>query len=60
MDMINGCPTNNSHALTDLMTQPIELLSCHPALFEQGSLHQSDIVRQYISHNDMNLYKAQL
>ena len=59
LEIINSCMPNNALALMNLMVQPVESLKCDLSTFEkQARLNQSDLVRQFISHNDLNLYKV--
>ena len=44
----------------NLMIQPVEALKCDLSGLENQKAPQGDLVQQFISQNDLNLYKVEL
>ena len=44
----------------NLMVQPVEALKCDLSGYENQEVPQGDLVQQFISQNDLNLYKVEL
>jgi hypothetical protein len=60
LQLTNSCIPNNALALMNLMVQPVEALKCDLSGYENQEVPQGDLVRQFISQNDLNLYKVEL